>query len=198
MMLPLFSKALMVWVIITVFTACTSAPAVHFYVLETQSAVPVKADVAKKRIIGVGPVSIPALLERKQIVTRSDQNTVQIAEFHQWAAPLRDNITQVLTQNLAALQKSHVIRPYPWSAYGSVNYRLVIDIERFDTRPGHSVNLEARWAIMDVKTKAIVSNHQSNIEHPLADPSYPATVKALSEVLDEFSRELAQAIDQLK
>lgn len=197
-MLPLFSKALKVFFIISVFTACTSAPTVHFYVLETRSEAPVKDDGAKKSIIGVGPVSIPVLLERKQIVTRSDQNAVQIAEFHQWAAPLRDNVAQVLTQNLATLQSHHVIRPYPWSAYGSVNYRVIIDIERFDTRPGRSVNLEARWAIMDAKTHAIVSNHQTSIEHPLVDPSYPATVKALSEVLLEFSREMALALDQLK
>jgi uncharacterized protein len=197
-MFPQFSKALKVIFSITVLTACTSAPAVHFYVLETQLAVPDKVDDAKKHIIGVGPVSIPALLERKQIVTRSDQNTVQIAEFHQWAAPLRDNVTQVLTQNLAALQKRHVIRPYPWSAYGSVDYRLIIDIERFDTQPGHSVSLEARWAVMNAKTKTIVSNNQSNIKHPLVDPSYPGTVKALSEVLYEFCRELVLTLDQLK
>lgn len=197
-MLPVCQKALKVFLIFALLTACTSSPPVHFYVLETRSAIPVKADGAPKSIIGIGPLSIPPLLERKQIVTRSEQNTVQIAEFHQWAAPLRDNTIQVVAQNLAALQTHYVIRPYPWSAYGPVNYRVIIDIERFDTQPGHSVNLEARWAIVDEKTRAIVTNNQSRIEHPLADSSYPATVKALSEVLDEFSRELALALDRLK
>jgi uncharacterized protein len=199
-MLQPCQKALQVFVYVTVLIACGSPPQVHFYVLEAESlpAAVVKTDSAKKSVIGIGPVSIPALLERKQIVSRADQNAVQIAEFDQWAAPLQDNVTQVITQNLAVLQNHYVIRSYPWSAHGPVNYRVIIDIDRFDTRPGHSVNLVARWSIMDENTHAIVSNNQSSIEHPLADPSYSATVKALSEALFDFSRELVQELDQLK
>ena len=110
MILPLFPKVLTAIGLITLLTACTSSPPTHFYVLETQSLPSaVTADSPKKNIIGIGPISLPTLLDRKQIITRSDQNTIQIAEFHQWAAPLRDNIAAVLTQNLAALQTHNVI-----------------------------------------------------------------------------------------
>jgi uncharacterized protein len=197
-MLRLDPKFFLAAIIIAV-TACTSAPPTTFYVLESQISAPAPiADLAKKTVIGVGPVTIPALLERKQIITRSDLNTVNIAEFHQWAAPLRDNITQVLTQNLAGLQSHHVIRAYPWSAYGPVNYRVNIDIDRFDTQPGQSVHLDARWAIMDEKTHSIVTNQQTHIKKPLADSSYPTAVKALSGALNEFSQALSLVLDQLK
>ncbi len=179
-------------------SACLSTPT-QFYVLEPLNEPPSSPTVAeKKRQIGIGPVSIPALLERKQIVTRLPDNSVKIAEFNQWASPLKDNITQVLTNNLTTLQAGDLIRAYPWSAYGAVDYRIIIDIIRFDTRPEQSVNLEANWAIMNEKNHTLISNGRSKIERPLDDPSYPATVKALNKILGEFSKELSQALEKIQ
>lgn len=180
-------------------SACLSTPPTQFYVLEPLSEPSSSSTTAeKKRRIGIGPVSIPTLLERKQIVTRLPDNSVKIAEFHQWASPLKNNVVQVLTHNLAILQPDDLIRAYPWSAYGMVDYRIVIDIIRFDTRPEQSVNLEADWSIMNEKNHTLLSNGHTKIEHPLANPSYPSTVKALNQILSEFSHELSKALDKIK
>jgi len=171
----------------------------QFYVLESLSEPsPSLGATEKKRQIGIGPVSIPALLERKQIITRLADNSIKVAEFHQWASPLKDNVAEVLTHNLATLQPNGLIRTYPWSAYGAVDYRVIIDIVRFDTRPDQSVNFEATWAIMDEKNHSLLSNGRSKIEHPIDDSSYPSTVKALSKILSEFSRELSVALGNIK
>ncbi|MGZ8157412.1 MAG: PqiC family protein [Methylobacter sp.] len=179
-------------------SACMSTPT-QFYVLEPLSEPPPSSTATeKKRQIGIGPISIPTLLERKQIVTRLPDNSVKIAEFHQWASPLKDNVAQVLTHNLATLQAGDLIRTYPWSAYGAVDYRIIIDIIRFDTRPEQTVNFEANWAIMNEKNHTLIDNGHSKIEHQLADPSYPSAVKALSKILGEFSQELSTALDKIK
>jgi len=171
----------------------------QFYVLEPLSAASSSLSATeKKRQIGIGPVSIPALLERKQIVTRLPDNSIKVAEFHQWASPLKDNVAEVLTHNLATLQPNSLIRTYPWSAYGAVDYRVIINIVRFDTRPDQSVNFEATWSIMDEKNHTLLSNGRSKIEHPMDDSSYPSTVKALSKILSEFSRELSVALGNIK
>ncbi|HEY8035666.1 MAG TPA: PqiC family protein [Methylobacter sp.] len=180
-------------------SACISTPPTQFYVLEPLSESPSFSGVAeKKRQIGIGPVSIPALLERKQIVTRLPDSSVQIAEFHQWASPLKSNVAQVLTHNLATLQADDLIRAYPWNAYGAVDYRIIVDIIRFDTRPEQSVNLEANWTIMNEKDHTVVSNGRTKIERPLNDFSYPSAVQALSNILSEFSRELSTALGKIK
>lgn len=179
-------------------SACLSTPSTHFYVLEPLSEPPSSSTATeKKRQIGIGPVSIPTLLERKQIVTRTPDNSVTIAEFHQWASPLKDSVTQVISHNLATLQTNDLIRTYPWSAYGPVDYRIIIDLVRFDTRPEQSVNLEANWAIMDEKKHVLLRNGHSKIERSLDDRSYPSSVKALSKVLSDFSLELSQALGQI-
>jgi uncharacterized lipoprotein YmbA len=174
-------------------------PSTNFYVLEPLSKPTASATkTVKKRQIGIGPVSLPALLERKQIVTRTDNNSVKIAEFHQWASPLKENFIQTLTHDLSALRPDDIVRTYPWSAFGPVNYRLILDILRFDTSPGKSVNLEANWAIMDEKKHTTITNRHSEIEHSLDDASYTGTVNALSKILSEFSQELSAELGQIK
>lgn len=179
------------------FSGCTSTPNVKFYVLETISqSTPTQqsTDVEKSHTIGIGPVSIPTLLQHKQIVTRSSDNTVQIAEFHQWASPLQDNMLQTLTANLSALQPNNIIRSYPWSIHGMVDLQVIVDITRFDTTLGQTANLEANWTIKSESTKVILKSGHSAINYSMPDPSYPGTVRTLSKILGEFSRELSLAL----
>jgi uncharacterized lipoprotein YmbA len=177
--------------------ACASTPT-NFYTLESQSRPPVAttATSPKKPLIGIGPLSLPALLDRKGIVTRTENNNVRIAEFNQWAAPLKDNVLAVLSKNVATLQPNAIVRAYPWSVYGNVDYRVIVDISRFDTQLGKSANLEASWAIMEEKNHTIVSNGQAKIEQRLNDASYNSAAQALSKLLSEFSQQLSLSLVQ--
>jgi uncharacterized lipoprotein YmbA len=196
------NKVSKLFIAITLILAsgCAVTPSTHFYLVEalTQPSPLAPAEIQKKRLLGVGPLAMPAFLDRQQIVTRTEHNTVRISEFHQWASPLKDNVMEVLRHNLAILQPNDIIRSYPWSAFGRVDYHIVIDITRFDTYPGQSANFEANWAIRNDKTQALVTNGQSRIEQKLTGTSYAATVQALSQILDTFSHELSLALQQLR
>lgn len=179
-------------------TACAPTPPTNFYTLEALSQ-PVGSSTtsAKKRLIGLGPLSLPALVDRKQIVTRNENNTIQLAELHQWAAPLQDNVLSVLSKNVAALQPNVIVRAYPWSVYGDMDYRVIIDISRFDSQLGKSANLEANWAIMEEKNHTIIGNGQINIQQPLNDANYQTVVQAQNKLLSKFSEQLSVALQQL-
>ena len=175
--------------------ACASTPT-NFYTLEAQSRPPAVTTTAsaKKPLIGIGPLTLPALLDRKGIVTRAENNSVQIAEFDQWAAPLQNNVIAVLSKNVATLQPNAIVRAYPWSVYGNVDYRVIIDITRFDTQLGKSANLEASWAIMEEKNHTIISNGQTKLQQPLNDASYNSAAQGLSKLLSELSQQLSLAL----
>lgn len=180
-------------------SACTSTPAVRFYILESLSqTAPSHIEISRQRSIGIGPLTVPAILERKQIVTRLPGNAVQIAESRQWASPLQDNLLQALTRNLSSLQSGNIVRAYPWSVHGTVDLQVIVDIIRFDTTLGESVNLEANWTIKNEKTNGILKNGRSVINHSLSDSSYPGTVRALSKILGEFSQELSISIQKIE
>ncbi len=178
--------------------ACATTPPPQFYILETLSPVaePPAAQ-AKNRQIGLGPISLPALLERKQIVTRSGNGVVNIAEFQQWAEPLKDNIAQVLRQNLSQRQPNNLIRAYPWSAYGTVDYRIIIDITRVDAELGQWTRLDVNWSVMSESTHTIIKNAHSTFQRKLDDSSYQAVVLGLSHLFSDFSDDLAQAIAEI-
>ncbi|WP_262966682.1 PqiC family protein [Methylobacter psychrophilus] len=199
-MLIKHSNGFIMLCISSLLTACAGDPVTRFYTLESQSQRPVISStvIAKKPLIGIGPLSLPALLDRRQIVTRTENNSVQMAEFDQWAAPLKGNIIAVLTKNVAMLQPNAIVRAYPWSVYGDVDYRVIVDISRFDTQLGKSVSLEANWAIMEEKNHTIVSNGQANIKQLLTDPSYNSVAQALSKSLSEFSQQIALALVQVQ
>jgi uncharacterized lipoprotein YmbA len=197
-MLNKHSNRFIVLCVSALLTACASSPT-NFYTLEAQSRPPVATSTtgATKPLIGIGPLSLPALLDRRGIVTRAENNSVQIAEFDQWAAPLKDNVLAVLSKNVATLQPDAIVRAYPWSVYGSVNYRVIIDITRFDTQLGKSANLEASWAIMEEKNHTIISNGQTKLQQPLTDASYNSAAQALSKLLGDLSQQLSLALVQV-
>jgi uncharacterized lipoprotein YmbA len=146
----------------------------------------VSATVAKKLLIGIGPLSLPTLLDRRHIVTRTENNSIEIADFDQWAAPLKDNIIAVLSKNVATLQPNMMVRGYPWSVYGDMDYRVIIDITRFETQRPKSVSLEANWAIMEEKNHKIINNGQTKIEQSLSNESYDSMAQGLSKLLSDL------------
>ncbi|GAB6140045.1 hypothetical protein JCM14076_07740 [Methylosoma difficile] len=175
--------------------ACAETPSPTFYVLEAGHVAPMTAQGnVKPRTIGIGPVTIPSLVERKQIVTRNGSNNVQIAEFQHWAAPLKDNIVSVLQQNIAGQLPNDVIRTYPWSAFGNVDQHIVIDITRFDASLGQSITVEANWVVLDENSHVMLSSGHSLINKPLQDGSYQAVTAGFSQALTQMGRELAAAL----
>ncbi|MDD1642377.1 MAG: PqiC family protein [Methylococcaceae bacterium] len=197
-MLNKYSNRLILLCLSALLTACASAPT-RFYTLESLSRPPIATTTAsaKKLLIGIGPLTLPALLDRKGIVTRAENNSVQIAEFDQWAAPLKDNVIAVISKNVAILQPDAIVRAYPWAVYGNVDDRVIIDMTRFDTQLGKSANLEASWAIMEEKNHTIIGNGQTKLQQPLDDASYNKAAQALSKLLSEFSQQLSRALVQV-
>ncbi len=178
---------------VLMLTACSTTPPTHFYVLE---ALPHTARANSQALaIGIGPITLPALLDRKQMVTRLYDNRVQLAEFHQWAEPLKDTLPRVIVKNLAELQPSYVFRAYPWSAYGNVDYRIIIDIDSFAAETKKTVKLSASWAIMDERQHTIIKNGKIKFEHVLANPAPAAIAEAMSQLLSQFSQRLIQDIE---
>ncbi|MFI3122660.1 MAG: ABC-type transport auxiliary lipoprotein family protein, partial [Methylococcales bacterium] len=104
---------------------CATAPPVQFYSLEAKQNLrfalppaPLQKGETLKPLIGIAQISLPSALERKQIVTRDTNGTLHFAEQHQWAALLKQNMTEVLAKNLASSTDALWFKSYPWSLLG--------------------------------------------------------------------------------
>jgi len=46
--------------------------------------------------VSVGPVSIPAAVDRPQIVVATAANQLRLDDFNRWASPLQENLSSVI------------------------------------------------------------------------------------------------------
>jgi uncharacterized lipoprotein YmbA len=146
--------------------------------------------------IGVGPVRLPGLLDRPQIVTRRGADEITQAEFDRWAEPLADTVPRVLAENVAALQKTDRVAIFPWDPAQSIQYQLVVDVMRFDGAVGGDVVLDARWRILAADGKELAVN-RSVLTQPTGRTGYQAVVTAMSRALALFGREIATTLGTL-
>jgi len=179
-----------------VFAAgCSTSPPTRFYVLSNLQQSPQPPISARQDIaVGVGPVELPDYLDRPQIVTRTGQNELNLAEFDKWGETLKDNANQVLAENLALLLPSKKVHTYPWKRSTALDYQVVVKITRFDHTEGGETALHARWNILsgDGNTE-LLSRETRYVDHP-DGPGYAATVAAMNRALAQFSRDVANTI----
>jgi len=147
--------------------------------------------------LGIGPVVFPDYLDRQQIVTRSDRNRVELAEFDRWAEPLKENFTRVLKENLATLLDTVDILQEPWSIGDPVDCRLEIEVIRFDFDAQKTAILDARWRLVRETDDVLLGTGKSMRTAAAKGSDTIGIVSALNQVLEDFSREIGEQIRTL-
>lgn len=147
--------------------------------------------------IGIGPIYLAAYLDRPEIVTRVTPNELKLADFDNWAEPLKGNFTQVLIENISRLLPSEQIAVYPWKESLIMDYRINIEIIQMDGKLGESAALVTQWIVINSSSKSILFTKRSRYTEPVGKPGYPALVAAESRMVADFSRDIAQVIESL-
>src|SRR5512138_3323906 len=134
--------------------ACISgrpSPATQHYVLSPviEPLSDGAASPAAPLVIGVGPVSLPAYLDRPQMVIRPASDRIEINEFEQWAEPLRNGVTRVVAVNIARLLPETRVVTFPWRGPEEIRYQIVLEIGQMDGPAGGGIALDARWRVLD-------------------------------------------------
>jgi len=147
--------------------------------------------------VGVGPISFPDYLDRPQIITRESRNKLKYSEFHRWAGPLKKNFARNLTENLSILLTTDRMAIFPWKSSTPIDYRVTVNVIRFEGQTGGDVTLSARWSILDSAGKEVLLMKKSTFTEPAGGKTYEALVAAQSRALEGLSREIAEAINTL-
>jgi len=146
--------------------------------------------------IGVGPVDFPDYLRRKEVVTRTAANRIDVSDENRWAGPLDKNFTRVLTENLATLLNTQRVESYPWSLSHPVDYQVIVDVERFDTSSDKQAKLVARWSVRDGHNGKELYSTQTITSVPVGSGEEGPSA-ALSANLATLSREISAQISPL-
>lgn len=122
---------------------CASAPPLSYYTLSPQpgSAAAVQPVVPR---IDVQPVSVPAAVDRQELVVRQGPGSLALLENDRWSAPLSDELRNALAADLARRLGAQDVSGLPASANGGL-LRVRVAVRSFDSTPGRSASLVADW-----------------------------------------------------
>jgi uncharacterized lipoprotein YmbA len=185
---------LLLLVILMLLSGCAGTPETRFYLLNPLPMGSTQERPVRELALGIGPVKLPEYLDRPQIVIENDGPQIQLAEFEQWAEPLDENITRVLASNLGTLLATRQVSRYPWPPGTPVDYRITVDIRRFEAHANGRVQLEASWSISRSLGDAALLERTTQLNEAVTATGMEAVVAAQSRVLNRFSQVLADAV----
>ncbi|MEN8108361.1 MAG: PqiC family protein [Pseudomonadota bacterium] len=144
--------------------------------------------------VGIGPIMLPAYLDRPEIAQRLGKNQIHYAGSHRWAEPLRVSFMRVLVENIGAMLPTDRIYTHPWGRSVSVDYQVEVDVSRFDSDTSGNVVLAANWKIIRTADNSILIHKKTSYPETAGDPDYAAIVAAQSSALQALSKDISAAI----
>lgn len=140
----------------------------------------------------VGPVTVPGAVDRPEFVVEVAPNRVEIDEFNRWAAPLGESVARAVAGDLSVLLGTPKVAVAPFANFDAA-YRVTINVQRFDSKPGDSIHFEAVWAVRETaggETRAGRTASQESV----ASQDFDALAAAHSRALTQLSGDIAAAI----
>ncbi len=172
---------------------CASPPS-RFYTLSGTAATP--AATSLNLSVAVGPVSIPAEVDRPEMVVSTGPNQLQLDEFHRWAAPLENNIARVIAENLVAMLGTPRVTLFPQTSGADADYRVAIEVQSFRSALGEAAVLDAVWIVRRAKDER-TETRRSRVREAVRENGYDALAAAHSRALARLSRDIAEAVRAL-
>lgn len=185
-----------------------SSPKPTFYSL---NAAPIAqtAPEAKATRIMVGPVTLPAMFDRPQLVTQNANNTVQVHEYHRWASTLKGDISDVIASNIASTLKISNVWSFSQSMQTQFDYQVFLEVQSIENKPGEGIAVDVLWTIKptnqakssskssnqgnsDSASKAIMG--RSLVRESVTGDGISASVAAQSRAFAKVGQEIARSI----
>jgi uncharacterized lipoprotein YmbA len=178
--------------------ACANLPAEQFHTLGSDAAAIDGAATAP--LIEVGPVILPDLADRPQLVLTLAGNHARILEQQRWAAPLDSEIARVLGQNLrpriGALRQSPSTPGRP-ALSTATPLHVKLTFLRFESRAVRQVAIDVLWQVT-AKDGATLAGGQANLVEDVvtADSrsAYDGVVAAYGRALSRLATGIAASL----
>lgn len=205
----------MLWTAVAICLAlasvgCSRSPQINFYTLTpaavAQSSAPQPAVASSPAfqgassaralpVVAIGPITLPEVVDRPQMVVQAGPNEVKILETKRWAEPLKSGIPRFMAREIGRQLASRRVFSYLEMTGAAADYRVLVDFSRFDSQPGEAVTVEADWTVRH-QGKAARAGH-SLVRQKIQGEGYDALVAAYSAALSVLSAEVASGLQAL-
>ena len=179
---------------LALLAGCATAPS-KFYALSSTATLDA-APPAPYAVL-VGPVSIPASVDRPEFVVEVAPNRVELDEFNRWASPLQNNISRVVAENLVTMLGTQRVAQFQQSLNLDADFRVAIEVQSFDSALGESATLNAVWIVRRTKDGKSQTGRTS-LREPTSAAGFEGIAAAHSRALTKMSQEIADAVRSLE
>ena len=181
--------------LVACLAGCGAPPKERYYALSMTDIA--NAPTAAAFGVAVGPVIVPEMVDRPQLVLRVATNRMELSELNRWAEPLKRALPRVIAGSIA--QGAPAARVYlpGTDAVSPADYRVRIEIERFDSELGKGATVEAAWSISG-GGNAAVRYGRSLVRETASGPGYDELVAAHSAAAAAIGRDIAAALTAIK
>lgn len=122
---------------------CSTAPSRFYSLTSTATA---DGTPPTSAAVMVGPVTIPASVDQPEFVVQVAPNQVKVDEFNRWVSPLNDSIAHAVAANLVVLLGTPEVANSQLANFVP-DYRVTIDVQRFESIQGQAAVVEAVWTV---------------------------------------------------
>lgn len=190
-------KSLMGGVLCLALAGCASAP-IDYYRLggDPDARPPAAAEVGiSVPTVEIGPVVLPAYLDRPQLVLNDDGHHLRVLEHSRWAAPLPQLAAGTLAADLARALPHLVVYPYPQPAPQAPDLQVVLQVDALQAVPGQGVRLEGGWTVR--RAGRVAAAGRFDEQAAAAGNSLDALVAAHDRALAALADRLAPTLRRL-
>ena len=183
--------------VLMVLAGCAGS-STRFYVLTPLPAreMPQAAAAGPPIAIGLYPVALPGVLDRPEIVTRIGHNGIRLAEFDQWGAPLREEVTRVLARDMALLLPTARIAVFPWTVSGPIDLVVTVEVAQLDAVLGGECSMSARWTLFGNGGKDPKATGTATHSEATGD-TYATLVAAESRLVATLAKDIVMGITEM-
>jgi uncharacterized lipoprotein YmbA len=142
-------------------------------------------------VLGVGPLEIPELIDRREIVLRQSDSQVVLLLFDLWGGSAKEEIRNNLARNLSDRLGSDQIVFYPFRGK-RVDYQLRIEILELIGTQGGSAQLDLLWSIAPEGRSSTLTRGRYQV--PVEQGGVNGMVEAYSQLLGMLADDIAKRV----
>lgn len=147
----------------------------------------------------IGPVRLPAYLERPQIVSLGAAGEVQLDEYSRWLGGFEENFLRAISLGLARRLDSIKVVTHPSSAPFPFDYRVRLHVDDLVFVADRDVlRVRIRWALVREGKEVAPELFLMETSPAVEDDSVEARVEAHEAVISELVGRIADEIRRLE
>jgi uncharacterized lipoprotein YmbA len=146
--------AMLAFVLLILFAGCLGrSPQVRHFMLgisEPSSSNALSPELA----VLVGPVRLPAYLQRPQMARRESDGEIELDEFNRWLGGFEENLLRALSLGIADELGSERVVVHPSKAPFSIDYQVRLHVDDMILADGDGLRVRVRWTLIPLREEA--------------------------------------------